>query len=73
MNLTYIFFWLAWSVVLATGCIYAVYKIIYWLKEIDTKLNTIVRGEGEIWSDGFMSAEVMRKAANSMEKRGKNR
>lgn len=71
MSTFYICFWLGWTLIICIGVGLVTWKIINLLKAILDKLITITRGEGEVWSDGYMTAEVMRKAENSLEKRSK--
>jgi len=65
----YIIFWLAWTIIMVGGIGFVAWKLISLLQAILKHLEVIMRGEGEIWADGFVTAEIMRKGANSLDKR----
>ena len=65
----YIIFWLAWTIIMVGGIGFVAWKLISLLQAILKHLEVIMKGEGEIWADGFVTAEIMRKGANSLDKR----
>ena len=65
----YSIFWLAWTIIMAGSIGFVAWKLISLLQAILRRLEVIMRGEGEIWADDSVTAEIMHKGANSLDKR----